>query len=96
MTANRFSNLVFLRRAPVFRGGRGEVERLLEADHLGGRAEALEACAFLLQLIVRVTDGLDREADAAFDFVHLDDAGFDFFADLDDILDLFHVVFAEL
>jgi hypothetical protein len=39
---------------------------------------------------------LDRETDAALDLVHLDDAGFDLVADLDDVLDLLHVVLAEL
>ncbi len=87
---------IVLTWAPVFGGRSGEVERLLEADHLGRRTEALEAGAFLFQLIVGVTNGLDGKSDAALDLVHLDDAGFDLFADLDDVFDLFHMVFAEL
>ena len=82
--------------APVFGSGSSKVEGLLEADHLAGWAEGLEACAFLLELLFGVTDSLDGKADATLDLVHLDDAGFDFVADLDDVLDLLHVVFAEL
>ena len=69
---------------------------MLEADHLGGWAEGLEAGAFLLQLLVGVADCLDGKTDAALDLVDLDDAGFDRICDLDDVLDLFHVILAEL
>ena len=71
-------NLVFVAWAPLFGSGCGEVERLFEADHLGGWAEGLEAGALLLELLFGVVDGLDGETDAALDFVDLDDAGFDF------------------
>ena len=49
-----------------------------------------------LRLVLVVVDGLDGKADAALHLVHLDDAGFDFVADLEHVLDLGHVVFAEL
>jgi hypothetical protein len=88
---------LLLSRAPLFgSGGGSEVERLLEADHLGRRTEGFEAGAFLLELLFGVTNGLDGKTDAALDLVDLDDAGFDLVADLDDVLDLLHVVFAEL
>ncbi len=50
----------------------------------------------LAQFFLGVVRGLDRETDAALDFVDLDDARFDFLADLEHVLDLVDVIFAEL
>ena len=47
-------------------------------------------------MLFGVTDSLDRKSDAALDLVDLDHAGLDLVADLDDVLDLLHMVFAEL
>ena len=69
---------------------------MLEADHLGRRTEGIEAGAFLLELLFGVTNGFDGEADAALYLINLDDASFNVVADLDDVFDFLHVVFAKL
>ena len=50
----------------------------------------------LAQFFFGVIRGLDRETDAALDFVHLDDARFDFLTDLEHVFDLGDVIFAQL
>ena len=57
---------------------------------------AVERFGFALEFFFAVIRGLDRETDAALDLVDLDDAGFDFLADLEDVLDLVDVIFADL
>ena len=49
-------------------------------------------CEFFLGVV----RGLDGKTDAALDFVHLDDAGFDFLTDLEHIFDFSDVIFAQL
>src|SRR5262249_46189681 len=51
---------------------------------------------FGFELLIRVVRRLDRETDAAIRLVNLDDAGSDFLADLEHVLDLVHAVFADL
>ena len=48
------------------------------------------------EFFLGVVRGLDRETDAALDFVDLDDAGFDFLADLEHVLDLVDALLADL
>ena len=48
------------------------------------------------QFFFGIIRGLDRKTDAALDFVHLDDARFDFLADLEHVLHLRDVIFAQL
>ena len=49
-----------------------------------------------LELLVGVVGGLDGQADAALAPVDLDDAGGDFLADLEHVLDLVHALLADL
>ncbi len=74
----------------------GDLEGLGEPDHVFARAERVEGFTFLLEVFHRVVRGLDRETDAALGLVDLDDAGLDFLADLEGVLDLLHVIFADL
>ena len=74
----------------------GGGEGLLEADHVFAGRRRVERVGFALDLFFGVVGGLDGEADAALGLVDLDDAGFDFLADLEDVLDLLDAVFADL
>src|SRR5437763_15737830 len=77
----------------IFLGG---FERFLEADHVFARTQIVERFGFALQLFFGIICGLDRETDPALDFVHLDDARFDFLADLEHVFYLRDVIFAQL
>src|SRR5437762_2676205 len=77
----------------IFLGG---FERFLEADHVFAGTQVVERFRFALQLFLGIIRGLDRETDPALDLVHLDDTGFDFLPDLEHVLNLRDVIFAEL
>ena len=51
---------------------------------------------FFAQFFFRIVGGFDRQSDAALDFVHLDDARFDFLADLEHVFHFRDVIFAQL
>jgi asparaginyl-tRNA synthetase len=74
----------------------GRFERFLEADHVFPGAKVVERLGFAFELFLGIIRGLDRETDATLDFVHLDDARFDFLADLEHVLHLRDVIFAQL
>ena len=57
---------------------------------------AVERFGFAAQFFFGIIRGLDRETDAALDFVDLDDARFDFLADLEHVLHFRDVIFAQL
>lgn len=73
-----------------------QVGEVLKRAVAGRPLHTIEGADFGLQLGGVVIGRLDGEADAAFVLVDLDDAGGDHLADLEDVLDLFDVFFADL
>ena len=74
----------------------GGVEGVLQRHEVFAGLERVEDFLLFLELLVGVAGGLDGQADAAFALVNLDDAGGDFLADLEHVLDLVHALFADL
>ncbi len=71
-------------------------EGCTEADHVLAALDGLEGLALLAEGVFAVAGCLDGEAEATLGLVDLDDAGLDFLADLEDILDLLDTILADL
>ena len=72
------------------------LERLFQPHHVLARTQVVERLALALEVFLAVVRRLDRQTDAALGLVHLDHARLDLLADLEDVLDLRHVVLAQL
>ena len=73
-----------------------ELEGLIESDHVFARTQGIKYLGFLAERFLAVVGGFDRETDATLGFVHLDNAGFDFLADFENVFDFLHTIFADL
>src|ERR1700731_2283047 len=82
----RFAGAIFF----LLGGG----ESFLQSDHVFAGTERVESFGFLAQLFFGVVRRFDRQPDAALNLVHLDDARFDFLADLENVFHFRDVVFA--
>ena len=74
-------------------GGR---EGVLEGDQVLTGLELIEELLLFLQLLGAVVRGLDGQTDAALALVDFHDARVHILPDLEDVLDLVHVVFGDL
>src|SRR5260370_21068935 len=74
----------------------GGVEGVLEGDEVFARFQGIEDGLLRFQLLLGLIGGFDRKAEQAVGLVDLDDAGGDFLAHLEDVLDFLDAIFADL
>ena len=72
------------------------IERVLQGHEVLTRFKRVERGLFSLQLLVRVVGSLDRQADSTVALVNFDDAGCDFLANLEHVLNFIHALLADL
>src|SRR5581483_11010510 len=80
----------------LFLGLVGGVEGVLQSNKIFAGFESIQSSLFGFELLAGVGRGLDGEPDAPVRFVDFNDAGRDFLADLEDVLDLIDALFADL
>ena len=74
----------------------GGGEGFFQADHVFAGLERVERFDFFAQFFFGIVGGFDRQSNAPLEFVHFDNARFDFLANFEHVFDFRDVTLAQL